>query len=395
MKSKLKICYVCWVMILLAVTGGCERRENALIQGATKSDRSLMGYGTDGVKGKCNFAEDESEQVRQDALRKLREYVSREELLLRSIVDDSSKEMEVILEDQKRLSEALLAIEKENAKRSEAAKTNGWTRYEKAEVVMMQLKDSVMNELALRYLGEDFSALRTECRGKIKTALALQADTAKRLKENREKYQRQLVGIEDEVDAKTSKAQEITQQANKDLEARMADLTRLKKRKEQSLARLRAIDRKPQWVQKEIQVVEQDIMKLGKEISRVGEIVAVSRGNVAHLAATAAETAARRKGDAAISVRQDEDNAVHAEMAHVRTVFNLAAEFEGRSLDKLSASMRSRKDILSVRMNDAQEKIEFLNRASLNADLLKPGELEDLRQKVAAKIGDTMMKSLQ
>lgn len=69
--------------------------------------------------------------------------------------------------------------------------------------------------------------------------------------------------------------------------------------------------------------------KLDKEISRVGEIVAVSRGNVAHLAATVAETAARRKGDAAISVRQDEDNAVHAEMAHVRTVFNLAAEFEG------------------------------------------------------------------
>lgn len=394
MKSKLKVCHVCWVMILLSVTGGCERREKALIQSATKSDRSLMSYGTDGVKGNGIFAEDESEQVRQDALRKLREYVSREEVLLRSVVDDSSKEIEAILKDQKRLSEALLAIEKENAKRSEAAKTNGWTRYEKAEVVMMQLKDPVMNELALRYLGEDFSTLRTECRGKIKTALALQADTAKRLKENREKYQRQLVGIEDEVDAKTSKAQEITQQANKDLEARMADLTRLKKRKEQSRDRLRAIDRKPQWVQKEIQVVEQDIMKLDKEISRVGEIVAVSRGNVAHLAATAAETAARRKGDAAISVRQDEDNAVHAEMAHVRTVFNLAAEFEGRSLDKLSASMRSRKDILSVRMNDAQEKIEFLNRASLNADLLKPDELEDLRQKVAAKIGDTMMKSL-
>ena len=166
-------------------------------------------------------------------------------------------------------------------------------------------------------------------------------------------------------------------------------------KKELQLKRLKAIDRKSQWIVNEERAVQEEIYKLEKEISRVKEIVAVSRGNVAHIAATAAETLARRKGDAALSSRQDDDNTVHSEMAHVRTIFNLATEYEDRSLDKISASMRSRKDILSARVADAQRKLDFVLQSSANADLMQPEELENLRKRIAERIGENVLDKLQ
>lgn len=332
---------------------------------------------------------------REKALDSFRAFLSREKKVVDSALKETTDAYDEILNDQKKLSEALIRLEAENDKRSKAAVTNGWIRFDKAEMVMMILKDKDMNDLAIKYLGEDFSALRTECRSKIKSALGMQSATAKMLAENRARYRKQLEGIEEEVDRKASKAQEITMQANRDLEARLLEVEKARDKKELQLKRLKAIERKSQWIVNEERAVQEEVYKLEKEISRVREIVAVSRGNVAHIAATAAETLARRKGDAALSSRQDDDNAVHAEMAHVRTIFNLATEYENRSLDKISASMRSRKDILSARATDAQRKLDFVLQSSANADLMQPEELENLRKRIASRIGENVLDKLQ
>ena len=332
---------------------------------------------------------------REKALDSFRAFLSREKKVVDATLKETTDAYDEILNDQKKLSEALIRLEAENDKRSKAAVTNGWIRFDKAEMVMMILKDKDMNDLAIKYLGEDFSALRTECRSKIKSALGMQSATAKMLAENRARYRKQLEGIEEEVDRKASKAQEITMQANRDLEARLLEVEKARDKKELQLKRLKAIDRKSQWIVNEERAVQEEVYKLEKEISRVREIVAVSRGNVAHIAATAAETLARRKGDAALSSRQDDDNTVHAEMAHVRTIFNLATEYENRSLDKISASMRSRKDILSARATDAQRKLDFVLQSSANADLMQPEELENLRKRIASRIGENVLDKLQ
>lgn len=332
---------------------------------------------------------------REKALDSFRAFLSREKGVVEGTLKETTAAFDEVLNDQKRLSEALIRLEAENDKRSKAAETNGWIRFDKAEMVMMILKDKDMNDLAIKYLGEDLSALRTECRGKIKTALDMQSATAKMLAANRARYRKQLEGIEEEVDRKSTKAQEITMQANKDLEARLMEVEKARDKKVLQLKRLRAIDRKSQWIVNEEHAVQAEVDKLEKEISRVKEIVAVSRGNVAHIAATAAETLARRKGDAALSSRQDDDNAVHSEMAHVRTIFNLATEYENRSLDKISASMRSRKDILSSRATDAQRKLDFILQSSANADLMQPDELENLRKRIASQIGEKVLDKLQ
>ena len=144
-------------------------------------------------------------------------YMGREKKLLSDSIRESSGAYDEILRDQKKLAETMIRLETENARRSEIAATNGWKRYDKAEMVMIVLKDADMNALALKYLGEDFTALRAECRGRIKSVLEMQSKTERRLALNRAKYRNRLEGIEDYVDRKTTKAQEITASANKDL----------------------------------------------------------------------------------------------------------------------------------------------------------------------------------
>ena len=338
-------------------------------------------------------AETRQEEKRR-ALGNLKDYLEREESLLKKTAAESEVAAREILSDQKKLSDVLLELETENAKRSEHARTNGWKRYDKAERVMMILKNPVMNELALKYLGEDFSAMRAECSSQIKTVLSMQEDTSRRLAENRKKYAQAVEGIDDDVDKKTAEAQEKTLAANKDLEKRLSNLEARRCEKLLAIATLNKKLKSPA-IQNEINALNAEVLTLNKEIDRVREVVAVSRANIAHLSATMAETGARRRGDTAVSTRQDEDNAVHADMAHERSVFNLAASYEGRSLDRIRSSMRSRTDILNVRIANAQGKLEYIHNVTANADMMNGGQLEGLRRKIAAKLEEKVLAVAQ
>ena len=332
---------------------------------------------------------------RQRSLDAFLAYMGREKKLLSDSIRESSGAYDEILRDQKKLAETMIRLETENARRSEIAATNGWKRYDKAEMVMIVLKDADMNALALKYLGEDFTALRAECRGRIKSVLEMQSKTERRLALNRAKYRNRLEGIEDDVDRKTTKAQEITASANKDLEKRLSELESQRAKRQEILERLKKKENRTKAVVEEINALQSEVSVLDKEISRVGEIVAVSRANVAHIAATAAETLARRKADAALSARQEDDNAVHADMAHERSVFDLAMTYEGRSLDRLCEAIRSRKDTLFVRMTDAQRKFDMLEQSLVNADLLSPEQMDAMKTTLAEKLKTKILDAVQ
>lgn len=334
-----------------------------------------------------------AENSRIAAVRNLREYLEREENLLKETVSESIRENDEILNDRKKLSLVLSDLDRENALLAERARTNGWKRYEKAERVMMILKHPVMNELAIKYLGEDFSAMKAECRSQIKTILAMQSETARRLAKNRAKYNKAQAGIDEDVDKKTGEARTMTLDSNKDLEKRLTDLVMKRDNRAGMLLQLKKKGTKSKSVLAEISAIQDELVALEKEIGRVKEVVAVSRANVAHIAATVAETGARRRGDNALSTRQDDDNAVHAEMAHERTVFNLAVAYEGRSLDAIRASMRSRSDVLSARMTDAQRKLDTIHHASANVDIMNSAQVESLKSRIAATIAEKILEA--
>ena len=334
-----------------------------------------------------------AERSRLEAVRNLREYLEREETLLKEIVAGSIRENDEILNDRKRLSLVLADLDRENALLAEQARTNGWKRYEKAERVMMILKHPAMNELAVKYLGEDFSAMKAECRSQIKSILDMQSETARRLAANREKYNKAQAGIDEDVDKKTGEAQTMTLGSNRDLEKRLADLVSKRDNRAAMLMQLKKRESKSKSVLAEITAIQDELVSLEKEIGRVKEVVAVSRANVAHIAATAAETGARRRGDNALSARQDDDNAVHAEMAHERTVFGLASMYESRSLDAIRAAMRSRSDILNVRMSDAQRKLDTIHHASSNVDMMTAAQVESLKSRIAATMAEKILEA--
>ena len=181
----------------------------------------------------------------------------------------------------------------------------------------------------------------------------------------------------------------------KSMEKRLSELESQRTKRLEIIERLKKKENRTKAVVEEINALQGEVSVLDKEISRVGEIVAVSRANLAHIAATAAETLARRKADAALSARQEDDNAVHADMAHERSVFDLAMTYEGRSLDRLCEAIRSRKDTLFVRMTDAQRKFDMLEQSLVNADLLSPEQMDAMKTTLSEKLKTKILDAVQ
>lgn len=94
-----------------------------------------------------------------------------------------------------------------------------------------------------------------------------------------------------------------------------------------------------------------------------------------------------------MSTRQDDDNVVHAEMAHERTIFNLAVAYEGRSLDAIRASMRSRSDLLNARMTDAQRKLDTIHHAASNVGMMTTAQVESLKSRIAATMAEKILEA--
>ena len=327
---------------------------------------------------------------KKDALDTLKAYLSREERLLENVVAESKIDISAVSADQQRMSAELLRIEEVNAERQKEADEKGWSRYDKAERLLLVMKSDVVNQLSVKYNGEDLTALLGEFRSKMKTILKMDEIVRNGLAKNREAYEKSVANIDADVAAKTQLAREQTMDANKDLEKRLSGLEEKRRRKMSQIASLRK-QSQSSAVSDEISTLQSEITELDNEISRVSEVVTVSRANLSHIAATEAETVARKKSDSALLVKTESDNAVHAASAHERTVFSIAAQYEAISLERIRNSMKSRTDVLSARMHDAQQKLNYIHRASANADMMNPAEIKKLRARIADRISESIM----
>ena len=119
--------------------------------------------------------------------------------------------------------------------------------------------------------------------------------------------------------------------------------------------------------------------------------MAVSRSNLSHIAATEAETLARQRGDAALQMKAESDNAVQAASAHERTVLAIATNYEALSLERVRNAMRSRKDNLDVKFHDAERKLNYIHRASVNADMMSQAEIKDLGSRIANRLSESII----
>ena len=95
----------------------------------------------------------------------------------------------------------------------------------------------------------------------------------------------------------------------------------------------------------------------------------------------------------AMNIREQAARAEETRMRSERTVFNLAVAYEGRSLDAIRASMRSRSDILSARMTDAQRKLDTIHHASANVDMMNSAQVESLKSRIAATMAEKILEA--
>ena len=376
-----------WGIFKWSEKGKNERAERAKAYLA-EQNRKAQQEKEDELRRKAVEAEG---LAKDKAMGILRAYLDKEEKSLKDVIEESHINIALIEEDQLLLSSILRDLDAENERKAESARKRKKIRYDKAERVLSILNSEKMNQLAQKYIGEDFSAMRAEYKSRVDTIIKMHRETAKRLKASRDRFDKAVAGIDGEVDKKNAAAQTKISSANAALESRLNGLYKSLQGKKGKLIRLQKGLSSPQ-TRREVQALEKEVDELNREISKLEEIVALSRANLAHVDATSTETSARRKYDAAISTRQDDDNAVHSDMAHERTIFNTAMEYENRSLDRIRAEMKSRIDILNMRAFDAQKNLDYISDMTKSADFMSAKELEKLRSDIAKRLTEKVLK---
>ncbi len=142
----------------------------------------------------------EEKEARKSTLKLLQDLVAREEKNLQKIIEEHKIELQDIDEDAKQLSEALAAVEQKAKDGDEKARKRKQARYSPAERVLLILEDKDINDLAVKYLGEDLSAERAKFRDKVNFELRSHVEYQRKLKAISDKYYKTVSGLDARVD---------------------------------------------------------------------------------------------------------------------------------------------------------------------------------------------------
>lgn len=398
-------------IIILGTAGGIgywmwdkaksEERQQLLAQ--EKTEREAVERRKRDEEERIALQKREDEEKKEKAMELFRAYLNREESRLKDIIEEAKIACEACDIDQKELAEELERIEKENDKLAHASRLRKKKRYDKAEYVLFLLKSQVLNSIYEKYLGEDVAAIRAKYENEVKTVIKLHRETETRLRQNKDKYFATVKGINEEVEQKNeaavrraslAKAQTLRQlnklrEKRQQLEQRLSDEQNKKvitvntsisgKVRETNGARNR---------RQRIADLTAQIESLDRDIATAEALASGNQAQMAHLEATTAETAARRKFDTAIEVRQSADNDVHADARHESDVFQIAARYEKDTLDTLRQAISGNRNFQELRMADAKRKLDFITRSVSNVDFMTADEIEGVRKKVVERLAE-------
>jgi len=358
---------------------------------------------TERIEQEKKRLEQEERDKEAAAVKALQTYLDREKARLKDVIEEAKINHEACDIDQKELAEELDRIEKENAKLANASRLRKQKRYDKAEHVLLLLKSSVLSSIYEKYLGENLAAIRAKYENEVKTVIKLHRETESRLRQNKNKYFETVKGINEEVDQKNEAAVRRAKSAKYQTDKQ---LHRLREKKQQLEKRLLDEQNKRVIVantsisgriretngaknrRQRMADLAGEIERLDREIATAEALASGNQAQMVHLEATTAETAARRKFDTAIEVRQSADNDVHADARHQSDVFHIAARYEKDTLDTLRQAIQENRQVQELRVAEAKRKLEFINRSTINLDLMKVNEIEAVRSKIVAELSE-------
>lgn len=333
---------------------------------------------------------EEKELAKSKALQLLRSYLERQEKALKDTIEKHTAEAGLVRLDQEKLSTTLANLEKVADQKAVEARKRKKERYDKADRVLEILQSPEINELALKYKGEDLNAMLSEYKSRMQTVIGLEKETSKRLSSIRGAYKTEVAGIDEEVDEKNAVAARAGRVAEYDLKKNIAiqEKQREKLTRELSSIQQRRMNRSNNEA---IAALKTQIAVVEQEISRLNQVLAVSKANIAQNEAATLETSARRRYDAAEKTARQAESDVHAEMAHRRTVFNLAIEYENRSLDAIRNAMMTDLKVHATMASEAQKKLDYITKMSANMDFLGPADIENMKKKIAEKMQEKVI----
>ena len=325
--------------------------------------------------------------AKEDAVRLFLNYIDREEERLKEEKEEAKIQLEKIGIDQNSLSEELQAIERANEVRVASAEKRKEEQRDKVERVLAILRSVTINRLARTYCGEDLSALLSKFEAEVQLIKNVDDKYRNRIKANRRKYNETVAGADEVVDKKLKAAR-----AKYDSVAKQMDPDRLPRLKKQLALVEREIEKinskksQSKWDKRDLKSLMEQQVILQNQVSQYEDVGGLAAANIAHMEATDAETQARRKFDAAgVTLTMENDEAL-LDRDHEQDVYNRALQYEMASLDKVRGAMNQAKQMQSVVLAQAEKKLAYLKKSSVNVDFLNAKEVEDLRRRMAKTI---------
>lgn len=329
--------------------------------------------------------------AKEDAVRLLQRYVSKEEESCKEIVEECKIKLEMVAVDQRSLSDELSALEKEEERKAADAKRRNVQRRDKIERVDAILVSPTLNRLAVTYLGEDLSAMRAKFRSHIGNLAKMSDEKTRRYRENREKYQRTIKDTDEKVSRLTDTATYRLAESRTRLNANVGALRNKVEQYRRDIARLERKERVTtlnMTDKKNLESWRQQLNIAEAQLTSAEATAELGAANKAHLDLTKAETEARRSADTALSVRMDDDNAVEQEANREIAIFNAVSQYEALSLDRIRDAMQHSQMLYSVRLRRAEKKLSYLRQSTTSLDILNAEEVERLRKKISNDISE-------
>ena len=395
-----------WMLLALGIIGGAAFyyiTENEKKEKAEAYRRELERQAKEEERIEKQRIEDErirkermANLAKEDAVRLLQRYIAKQETQLRDEIEECRIKLKMVDVDQTSLSDEIAALEKEEDAKAKDAKRRKIFRRDKNDRVDALLASPTLNRLARSYTGEDLSALRAEFRSRMGNVIKIHEDGARKMAENRKKYNEAMKAADEDLDSKTRIASAKLKAASKDIESEIPQLEKRLEELNDKLGKLETKDLKAKSGGPKLTHWERDDLKryqsqrdiVMEQLSSRKSTSGLSSANLSHMEVTMAETAARRKADAAIDIKEEADVQVLKDMTFEGDVFNLAVQYENRSLDRIRAAMTQVKSNWADKLSVAEKKLKFLSASSGNMDFLNAEEVEKVRSRIAGKIAD-------
>ena len=333
-------------------------------------------------------AEKAEAEAKDGAVKMLNSYLNREKQRLNRIVEECKIAMERIDLDQKDLSDAIVAVEKENERQAEISRRRNEPRFDKAERVSLILKNPAIKAMAEKYLGEDLAATYAKYKSEVRTELELHRKSEARLRQNRDRYYKSVKGLNEKVEQANVRARKQNDAIIREAEF---NLKILKKDREPLVREAKMLMKQvanlaSPMLEKRLKELEERIAPFDEKIAAAQLQLDTIKAQAAHMDATETETMARKGYDTAQAARAEADNDVHKDRAHEIAMYQTAARYEGQTLDRIRDMMKITYREYSFKAADAKKKLDYISRSVANIDFLKADEIEAIRKNVVEEL---------